>query len=131
MMRRLYSTFAHGPPGVGLLVMRLVAGGILILYGTQSLMAGRGVESDVSQAAMIGLGGLLVLGLWTPFVGALVGVGALWDAHATDLPARWILVAAVGVALALTGPGAWSLDAYLFGWRRLEIRDRKGPPPPP
>jgi hypothetical protein len=31
----------------------------------------------------------------------------------------------------LIGPGAWSIDARLFGWRRLEIRDRKSEDSPP
>jgi hypothetical protein len=32
---------------------------------------------------------------------------------------------------ALIGPGAWSIYAHLFGWRRLEIRDRKSQDSPP
>ena len=26
---------------------------------------------------------------------------------------------ALGAALALVGPGAWSVNAYLFGWKRI------------
>src|SRR6266851_5421350 len=32
-MRRLFSTFAHGPPGVGLLLMRLSAGMGMVVQG--------------------------------------------------------------------------------------------------
>jgi hypothetical protein len=31
----------------------------------------------------------------------------------------------VGVALALVGPGKWSVDARLFGWKRINIPNRK------
>jgi hypothetical protein len=31
------------------------------------------------------------------------------------------LSAAIGAGLALVGPGAWSLDAWLFGWKRIDI----------
>jgi uncharacterized membrane protein YphA (DoxX/SURF4 family) len=30
-----------------------------------------------------------------------------------------ILLAAMGVALSMIGPGVWSLDARLYGWRRI------------
>jgi hypothetical protein len=32
------------------------------------------------------------------------------------------LLAGLGAALALLGPGAWSVDARLYGWKRIEIR---------
>jgi len=35
--------------------------------------------------------------------------------------ALYTLLAALATALALLGPGAWSVDARLFGWRRVEI----------
>jgi len=35
-------------------------------------------------------------------------------------------MATIGAALALVGPGAWSLDWRLFGWKQIDIRDRKG-----
>jgi uncharacterized membrane protein YphA (DoxX/SURF4 family) len=63
---------------------------------------------------------LLCAGLWTPIAGGVVSVFALWS---TFSPTRdcWalILLAAVGAALAMLGPGAWSVDARLFGRKRL------------
>ena len=32
-----------------------------------------------------------------------------------------IVLAALGVALAMIGPGAWSVDARLFGRKRIRI----------
>jgi hypothetical protein len=37
----------------------------------------------------------------------------------------YILLATLGGALALLGPGAWSVDARLFGWKRINLQDRK------
>jgi uncharacterized membrane protein YphA (DoxX/SURF4 family) len=35
-----------------------------------------------------------------------------------------ILLITLCAALVLLGPGAWSVDARLFGWKRIDIRDR-------
>jgi hypothetical protein len=45
---------------------------------------------------------------------------AVWAVFSrTGDPCALILLAAVGVALAMLGPGAWSIDALLFGRRRM------------
>jgi putative oxidoreductase len=130
-MRRLFSTFAHGPPGVGLLLMRLSAGMTLVVLGVSELQAGPPPGAVLLQVLSIGLGILLLAGLWTPVAGMLVALDALWNIFASGHPWRWILLATLGLALALIGPGAWSVDARLFGWRRLEMRDRKSQDEPP
>jgi len=55
---------------------------------------------------------MAVLQLWSVYGGA----GDLW---------LHIRLGTLGVALVLLGPGAWSVDARLFGWKRIDIRDRK------
>jgi len=79
----------------------------------------------------MGLGVLLIAGLWTPVVGSLLALDALWAAFSSGHPWRWVLLATLGTALALIGPGAWSLDARLFGWKRLEVRTQKSDITPP
>jgi putative oxidoreductase len=111
--------------------MRLSAGMALLVQGVFELLAGPPLGAAVFQTFSIGLGVLLLAGLWTPVAGTLVAAEALWNVFTSGHPTRWIMLATLGAALALIGPGAWSIDARLFGWRRLEIRDRKSQSSPP
>lgn len=111
--------------------MRLVTGIILIALGVEALLLRPAPGGALLQALSIALGILLFGGLWTPITGALLAIDGAWNAFASGHPWLWILLAAMGAALALIGPGAWSLDARLFGWRRVEIPGREGQKRPP
>ena len=111
-MQRLFSTFADGPPGAGLLIQRLLVGAALIysVMGTP--------VSPVAAPQIIGAlaGLLLIAGLWTPAAGVVAACAEAWvvfssRAHA-GIPAG---LAVLGATLALIGPGAWSVDARLYG----------------
>ena len=128
-MRRLFSTFAPGWPGAGLLILRLVASSAVVACSLSGLRSGQPAQPAFVGIAAIVAGALLSMGLWTPVAGCVVAGFALW-AFTSKSGDPWtnILLAGVGVALSMIGPGAWSLDARLFGWRRIPIRDRQGSP---
>jgi putative oxidoreductase len=111
--------------------MRLSAGVAIVVQGVLALLAGPSLGAALFQILSIGLGLLLLAGLWTPVAGALVAAEALWNVFSSGHPWRWIMLATLGAALALIGPGAWSIDARLFGWRQLGFRDRKSEDSPP
>jgi len=131
-VRRLFTSFARGAPGAGLLLMRVAAGTTLVVHAIAAFIAGPAVAAGVIEALSAGIGILLLLGLGTPIAGVLGTLVAGWYAlsNVGDV-VFYILLAMLCAALALLGPGAWSIDARLFGWKRVEIRDQKKDNAPP
>jgi putative oxidoreductase len=130
-MRRLFSSFARGAPGAGLLLMRAVTGGALIACAVAALAIGPPWHTAALHVTSAGIGCLLIVGLWTPVAATLAALIAAFGAfsHPGEL-GFYLLLATLGAALALLGPGAWSLDSRLFGLTRLEIRNGKRRDPP-
>lgn len=124
VVRRLFSNFATGAPGIGLLLLRLAAGAGV---GDRSILALRGPFS-LGPALLHGLtiliALLLLIGLWTPVAGAMLSIVALLHAvfHLAN-PWTCVLMGVLGAAVALLGPGVWSVDARLYGWKRIRISD--------
>jgi putative oxidoreductase len=112
--------------------MRLVAGTTLVVRAVIALSGGLAIVPAALFVFQIPLGMLLLVGLWTPVAGTLVALLQFWRfVSESEDPWIHILLATLGLGLALLGPGAWSIDARLFGWRRIDIRDRHSRPHAP
>ena len=117
-MRGFSSSFPRGSAGFGLLMLRMAVGLQLL---SESNCTG---ALPWWQAAVVTLVGLaLVLGALTPVAAVSAALyQMLCLAHANWPHATPLLIAAMtAVALALMGPGAYSVDARLFGRRRLVL----------
>jgi len=133
-VQRLFSTFPDGWPGFGLLLLRLGLGLRVIYIGTVSVSGKPSEPITLAQGLIaVASGIILIAGLWTPIVGTLLALDELWIAlslylsHQTDI-AIPIFLAALSASVAMLGPGAWSIDARLFGRRRFsndQIRSRR------
>ena len=120
-LQRLFSTFASGWPGVGLLLQRLVTGTVLLHQGIISLVDATACALIVPHAVGAVAGMLLLIGLWTPVAGTLVAIASGWIlcSSAGD-PVSSVTLVVLGATLAMIGPGAWSIDARLFGRKHIE-----------
>lgn len=126
-VRRFFSNFAYGLPALGLLVLRIAAAISLVMDGAAGIHARPHILPSILNGLAIVDGVMLILGLWTPFAGLLavaVSAGEMLVHH----KGLWscILLAAIGVGLTLIGPGAFSVDARLFGLKRIEIEKLNG-----
>lgn len=128
-----------GSASVGLLLLRLIAGALLLVHGvpklsTPAMATGMAASLDVPAPDLagwlvilgeVGLGALLVLGLLTRVAGGLLlaqmtGVwllahapqGFLVDGQINGENA--LLLGAIGLMLVFTGAGRISVDARLF-----------------
>jgi uncharacterized membrane protein YphA (DoxX/SURF4 family) len=85
------------------------------------LIVGFGNTANLAERGLIdGVILLVSIGLWTPIVAfaqSAIQINRFMLAYPAE--PSLLVTAAMGFSLALLGPGAWSLDARLFGRKRI------------
>jgi uncharacterized membrane protein YphA (DoxX/SURF4 family) len=126
---RWFPDFPGGPAGLGLLIGRVALGLIFIVQGRFCL-----IERDPTMwllgavSSLLGL--FLALGFLTPVAGILGMIGRLliWLTIIPDCSSSLghsdyalFLMGVLIVEVLLVGPGAYSIDARIFGRREIVI----------
>lgn len=98
----------------------------LVHFGIVGVRAAPPAILVVLQTIGAVAGILILVGLWTPVAGMLVAIVNLWIALLRLLSQSGdvsipVIHAVLGVVLAMVGPGAWSVDARLFGRKRIDF----------
>ena len=129
VLYRWATSFPDGPPGVGLLLARAVLGVVCLVQG-RCFLVNADDASWLVGVASLALGGLFAVGLLTPVV-AIIGMAVGLLVAFSVIPGcasalsqssyTLLLVATTLVEVFLGGPGAYSIDARLFGPREIII----------
>jgi putative oxidoreductase len=120
-LQRLFSTFAEGWPGAGLLLQRVLTSTILLYCGASHLLETTRLAPSLPYliAALAGI--LLLIGLWTPLAGITIATVEAWILLASSGNSLIaIVLAGLGATVAMIGPGLWSIDARLYGRKHLQ-----------
>jgi uncharacterized membrane protein YphA (DoxX/SURF4 family) len=102
----------------------MLTGVAVIHYGIVDLRDAHQSASMAPPIIAAGAGILLLVGLWTPVTGTLLAILELWTAFSRPGdPWIPIILATLGATLAMVGPGAWSIDARLFGRKHIYLSE--------
>ena len=121
-MQRLFSTFPNGWPGCGLLLLRVTCSAPLLVIGSARLWAGPVDAAFWLELCSCLTAMLLLAGLWTPLAASSQAIlqGTLAFAAGTFEGAPLVL-AITNISLLMLGPGSASIDARLYGRKRIDL----------
>jgi uncharacterized membrane protein YphA (DoxX/SURF4 family) len=123
-VQRLFSVFPEGWPGTGLLLLRAIAVIPLLQFFEGTAVTSQAVFSVTQFFAAVG-SAFVALGLWTPIAASLMSVSELCLLFLSgSASSTHGMLAVLGASIAMIGPGAWSVDARLFGRKRIRIPER-------
>ncbi len=128
----MFPTFPGGWPGVGLLLLRLAVVVTVLAQRVAYAVDWRhlGLVTAAVGVLAIASGVSLLIGYLTPFSAVLVALTSLGAAiswfpapnpNLFDTKLATALATVIAVAIVCLGPGAFSLDARLFGRREITI----------
>jgi hypothetical protein len=87
-MQRLFSAFPNSLPGAGLLLLRFCQSTLLIHHA--GVLSGLSLSTEgLVKLFATGAGGLILLGLFTPFVSTIGAAAALWMAIPLENESCW------------------------------------------
>jgi len=117
--------FPQGGPGIGLLLLRIAAAGLFALNLTHRFNFPSLHWFLISLIGLISLG--LILGFLTPILSviACLAAGANLLLPGGPIDVVYIPRILLSAALFFLGPGAYSVDARLFGLRVTVVPPRK------
>jgi uncharacterized membrane protein YphA (DoxX/SURF4 family) len=131
LLKRSRYSFPMGLPGIALMLLRTTVG-LTMLIRDGACLPEAADRPAVYVASVLGIvaGGLLLVGFLTTFAGIGGGIVAMLTAIKVlpicssggfDSRLGLIFGLAILLALAILGPGAYSVDARLFGRREIII----------
>ncbi|MBN8884961.1 MAG: hypothetical protein J0I77_04535 [Rudaea sp.] len=122
-MQKLYAMFPAGWPGCALLLLRLSVAAHALTAG--ALAQDPRVPAWIRLLCVLACL-LLTVGFSVAPVAALLAVLALGFFSGAPDSCEILYAIVDAVALAILGPGAFSLDAHLYGRREIVLTGRSG-----
>jgi uncharacterized membrane protein YphA (DoxX/SURF4 family) len=125
-VQRLFTIFPAGSAGVALVVLRLVVAARVFTEARTHSTTDCAILLDV-LASVVGLS--LLLGFLTPYcatISCLAELAFLVMSWTPDAFQLWMSALTSG-SVAVLGPGAYSVDAKIFGRKMIEVPPRDNP----